>query len=63
MATTAGDVLVDTLGDRGVDTAFGIAGDGINGIMAALRQRRDEVRLLTPGTRGRSPPWLVGTPS
>jgi pyruvate dehydrogenase (quinone)/pyruvate oxidase len=46
MATTAGDVLVDTLLDWGVDTIFGIPGDGINGIMEALRQRQDKIRFI-----------------
>ncbi len=30
---TAGDVLVETLIDWGVDTVFGIPGDGINGLI------------------------------
>jgi pyruvate dehydrogenase (quinone)/pyruvate oxidase len=46
MATTASDVLVDRLIDWGVDTIFGIPGDGINGIMEALRQRKDEIRFV-----------------
>jgi thiamine pyrophosphate-dependent acetolactate synthase large subunit-like protein len=36
MVTTASDVLVDRLIDWGVDTIFGIPGNGINGIMEAL---------------------------
>ena len=43
---TAGDVLVETLMDWGVDTIFGIPGDGINGIMEALRIRKDQVRFI-----------------
>ena len=35
----ASDVLVETLIDWGVDTIFGIPGDGINGIIEALRVR------------------------
>lgn len=46
MATTAADVLVDTLIHWNVDTLFGIPGDGINGIMEALRQRSDEIRFI-----------------
>ncbi|MCB5177329.1 MULTISPECIES: thiamine pyrophosphate-dependent enzyme [Microvirga] len=46
MATTAADVLVDTLIDWGVDTIFGIPGDGINGIMESLRQRKDAIRFV-----------------
>ena len=43
---TAGDVLVETLMDWGVDTIFGIPGDGINGIMEALRISKDQVRFI-----------------
>ena len=46
MASTAGDVLGETLLDRGVDTIFGIAGDGINGIIEALRARADKIRFV-----------------
>lgn len=43
---TAGDVLVDALIDWGVDTVFGIPGDGINGLIESLRRRRDEIRFI-----------------
>lgn len=46
MKQTAADVLVDTLVDWGVEIVFGIPGDGINGIMEALRKRRDEIRFV-----------------
>ena len=46
MASTASDILVDVLVDWGVDTIFGIPGDGINGIIEALRQRKDEIRFV-----------------
>jgi pyruvate dehydrogenase (quinone)/pyruvate oxidase len=46
MAETAADVLIDTLHDWGVDVVFGLPGDGINGIMEALRKRRDAVRFV-----------------
>src|SRR5947207_10002610 len=46
MAETAGDVLIDTIHDWGVDVVFGLPGDGINGIMEALRRRRDQVRYV-----------------
>ena len=39
MALNAADVLVDRLIDWGVRVVFGLPGDGINGIMEALRQR------------------------
>ena len=46
MADTAGDVLVQTLIDWGVEVIFGIPGDGINGIIEALRKRKDEIRFI-----------------
>ena len=46
MADTAADVLVDTLIEWGVEVVFGLPGDGINGIMEALRKRQDRVRFL-----------------
>lgn len=44
--TTAADILIDTLQDWGVDTIFGLPGDGINGIMEALRQRKEAIRFV-----------------
>ena len=46
MAMTGGDILVETLIDWGVDTIFGIPGDGINGVFEALRQREDKIRFV-----------------
>src|ERR671928_236485 len=46
MAKTTGDVIVENLLEWGVDTAFGLPGDGINGIFEALRQRRDKIRFI-----------------
>src|SRR2546421_438650 len=46
MAQTAADVLIEGIIDWGVDTVFGLPGDGINGIMEALRQRQDSVRFI-----------------
>src|SRR5262245_8918535 len=46
MATTAADVLIESLQDWGVENIFGLPGDGINGIMEALRQRQDKVRFI-----------------
>src|SRR5438270_8544702 len=46
MASTAADILIDTIRDWGVDVVFGLPGDGINGIMEALRKRRDEIRFI-----------------
>ena len=46
MADTAADILVENILDWGVDTVFGLPGDGINGIMEALRTRQDRVRFI-----------------
>ncbi|MFL6236480.1 MAG: thiamine pyrophosphate-dependent enzyme [Thermoanaerobaculia bacterium] len=46
MAKTGADILVENLIDWGVDTIFGIPGDGINGIMEALRKRQELVRFI-----------------
>ncbi|MDQ6760930.1 MAG: thiamine pyrophosphate-binding protein [Acidobacteriota bacterium] len=46
MATTASDVLIDTIQGWGVEVIFGLPGDGINGIMEALRKRQDRIRFI-----------------
>ncbi|HEY2866159.1 MAG TPA: thiamine pyrophosphate-dependent enzyme [Pyrinomonadaceae bacterium] len=46
MSTNAAQALVDRVIDWGVDTVFGIPGDGINGLMEGLRQRQDSVRFI-----------------
>jgi pyruvate dehydrogenase (quinone)/pyruvate oxidase len=44
--TTASDVLVDRLISWGVDTIFGLPGDGINGLMEALRKRHEHINYV-----------------
>src|SRR6059058_2440812 len=46
MARTAADVLIDRLIDWDVRVVFGLPGDGINGIMEALRTRREHIRFV-----------------
>jgi pyruvate dehydrogenase (quinone) len=46
MTKTASDILLDVLHDWGVDVIFGLPGDGINGIMEALRKRQDTIRFI-----------------
>ncbi|HEY3831617.1 MAG TPA: thiamine pyrophosphate-dependent enzyme [Acidimicrobiia bacterium] len=46
MQKTASDLLVERLLAWGVDTVFGLPGDGINGIMEALRRQRDAMRFV-----------------
>src|SRR3989454_1209730 len=42
----ASDVLIETLIDWGVEVVFGLPGDGINGIMEALRTHQDKMRFV-----------------
>ncbi len=42
----ASDVLVERLIAWGVDTIFGLPGDGINGVMEALRKTQDKIRFI-----------------
>jgi pyruvate dehydrogenase (quinone) len=42
----ASDVLVERLIAWGVDTVFGLPGDGINGVMEALRKQQDKIRFI-----------------
>src|SRR4051812_10692416 len=46
MGETAADILVEKIIGWGIDTVFGLPGDGINGIMEALRTRQDRVRFI-----------------
>jgi len=46
MARTTADVLADRLIDWGVRVIFGLPGDGINGIMEALRTRQEKIRFI-----------------
>ena len=46
MASTGADLLVETLLDWGVEVVFGLPGDGINGIMEALRTRQERIRFI-----------------
>src|SRR3954464_3434849 len=46
MAQTAADTLIDILQEWGVDTVFGLPGDGINGIMEALRRKAETIRFV-----------------
>ena len=46
MAETASDLLMDILIDWGVEVVFGLPGDGINGLMEALRKRKDKIHFI-----------------
>ncbi|HEX2348594.1 MAG TPA: thiamine pyrophosphate-dependent enzyme, partial [Ktedonobacterales bacterium] len=46
MGKTASDTLVERLIAWGVDTVFGLPGDGINGMIEAFREQQDKVRFI-----------------
>ena len=46
MADTVADMLVERLISWGVDTIFGLPGDGVNGIFEALRKNEQKIRFI-----------------
>src|SRR5271154_3582451 len=46
VAQIAAEALIERLTDWGVDTVFGLPGDGINGIMEGLRRHQDKIRFI-----------------
>lgn len=46
MSQTTADILIDRLIAWDVKEVFGLPGDGINGIMEALRKRQDDIRFV-----------------
>lgn len=46
MPQTVPDHIVEILQDWGVDTVFGLPGDGIDGFVEALRKAKDRVRYV-----------------
>src|SRR3954467_357999 len=46
MSFTAADLFVESLMRWGVEIVFGLPGDGINGIMEALRTRQEKIRFV-----------------
>ena len=46
MATTTATLLVERLSAWGVDTVFGLPGDGVNGIFEALRNHEKRIRFV-----------------
>jgi pyruvate dehydrogenase (quinone) len=45
MAKTVAELLVERLIDWGVDTVFGLPGDGVNGIFEALRTNQEKIKF------------------
>jgi pyruvate dehydrogenase (quinone)/pyruvate oxidase len=46
MAQITAEVMIARLAEWGVDTVFGVPGDGINGIMEGLRRQSDKIRFV-----------------
>jgi pyruvate dehydrogenase (quinone) len=46
MQRNGSDILIDCLIAWGVDTIFGLPGDGINGLMEAIRRRTGQIRFI-----------------
>jgi pyruvate dehydrogenase (quinone) len=46
MAKRVADLLIERLIDWGVDTIFGLPGDGVNGIFEALRTHADRIQFI-----------------
>jgi pyruvate dehydrogenase (quinone) len=46
MSRNGADALVESLMAWGVDMVFGMPGDGINGVMEAIRTRSDRIRFI-----------------
>lgn len=46
MTANGADALIDTLSAFGIDTIFGMPGDGINGVMEVIRRRAGRVRFI-----------------
>lgn len=43
---TAADMLVERMISWGIEVVFGLPGDGINGVMEALRKRQERIRFV-----------------
>lgn len=48
MTQTVSDFIVERLQAWGVSRVYGYSGDGINGMMSALRRHADDIRLIQP---------------
>ncbi|HEV7610210.1 MAG TPA: thiamine pyrophosphate-dependent enzyme [Steroidobacteraceae bacterium] len=46
MKRNGSDILIDCLIAWGVNTIFGLPGDGINGVIEAIRKRADRIRFI-----------------
>ncbi len=46
MGQITSEALIERLADWGVDTVFGLPGDGINGLMEGLRRHQDRIRFV-----------------
>jgi pyruvate dehydrogenase (quinone)/pyruvate oxidase len=63
MAKIAAESLIERLIDWGVDTVFGLPGDGINGIMEGLRRNEERIRFVLVHHEEAAAFMATGTPS
>ena len=57
------DIVAEALIDWNVDTIFGLPGDGINGFMESLRQRKNKIRFILVRHEESAASWLAHTRS
>jgi len=43
---TGGEVLIDCLLDWDVEVVVGLPGDGVNGVIEALRKSKDKIKVI-----------------
>jgi pyruvate dehydrogenase (quinone) len=48
MGQTVSDFIIERLSAWGIERVYGYSGDGINGVMAALRRAKGKVRMIQP---------------
>ncbi len=63
MSATVSDFLIERLTRWGIRRIFGFPGDGINGIMEALRTRQDRIRFIQVRHEGAAAFMASSTPS
>ena len=63
MAKTGGDLLIERLIEWGVDTIFGLPGDGINGFSSRYERIRTRFGLFRFATKKPLHLWRQGTPN
>lgn len=60
---TTSDIIVETLIAWGATHVFGLVGDGIAGLIEAVRKREGQSSMLAYATKRRLPLWPPATPN